>query len=281
MIQSLHVPHDERIDLIRRLWGSMSADNQVKEISIPIYGSLLENFFAKKSLEDTKLYFLFQGLDEIHFNQIIERLHELDYILNDDYNVKKRCFISFNQEIYTINHWDLKIQLTDDLVINVTFHDNTYTEKIMFDCQNIVLTKFGLSVKSLTEIDIKNKRKYPSLSLLNTLANITGNRIEITQIPTDIDDRCNLFEYIETQNDFLMRDFEIKTGFNINDKKEETCAICYREHKEDNEAFLYELRCSHSFCSECLYKHMSCTQLNNHDNCPLCRQKIEVGVYIG
>ena len=248
---------------------------------ILIYGSLLENFLAKKSLHETKLYFLFPHLQELHFKQIIERLHEMDYILNEDYDVKKRCFVCMNEEVIVIHHWDLKIQLTDDLVINITFHDNTYTEQVMFDCQNIVLTKSGLTIKTLTEVDITNKRKYASLSLLNTLSNITENKIELTKIPESTDLKDTLFECIETQNDYLMRDFEIKTGFKNDEEKEQTCAICYREHKEDGEAFLYKLKCSHSFCSGCLNQHMASTQLNNHNNCPLCRQPIQFGVYIG
>ena len=248
---------------------------------ILIYGSLFENFFSKKSLHDTKLYFMFQRLQESHFKQFIERLHDMDYIINEDYDIKKRCFICLNEEIIMINHWDLRIQLTDDLEINVTFHDNTYTEHLMFDCQNIILTKTGLTIKTLTEVDIKNKRKYPSLSLLNTLSNITENKIELTKIPESVNAKEDLFECIEKQNDYLMRDFEIKTGFNNDEEKEQTCAICYREHKEDGEAFLYKLKCSHSFCSGCLNQHMASTQLNNHENCPLCRQKIQFGVYIG
>jgi len=244
---------------------------------ILIYGSLFENFLSKKSLHDTKLCFLFQYLHEIHFHQIIERLHEMDYIINEDYDIKKRCFVCINEEVIIINNWDLKIQLTDDLEINVTFHDNTYTEPVMFDCQNIVLTKGGLTIKSLTEVDIKNKIKYPSLSLLNILSNITENKIELTKTYESVK-KDDLFECIESQNDYIMRDFKIKTGFNNDEEEEQTCAICYREHKEDDEAFLYKLKCSHSFCSGCLNQHMSSTQLNNHNNCPLCRQKIQFSI---
>lgn len=268
---------EKLIKFIKIMYGFADMSNFTNDIYI--YGSLLENLLSKKSLDDTKLYFLFNGLHEHYFNHFIERLHDLEYVINDDYKTKKRCFVSYNEEIIIVNHWDLEILLTEDLIINVTLHDNTYTEKIMFDCQNIVLTKFGLTVKSITENDKHHNRKYPSLSLLSSLNNLMENKISITKVPMDAN-RLELFETIETQNDFIIRGYNIKHGFNHNEKEDETCSICYREHKEDDETFLYELKCSHTFCSECLYRHMSATDLNNHENCPLCRQRIEIGVYI-
>lgn len=237
---------------------------------IYIYGSLFESFFAKKSLEQTKLYFLFQYLNEYHFYQFVERLNDIDYVINNDYNTKKRSFICMNQEVFIINYWDLQIQITDDLVINVRLHDNTYSDKILFDCQNIILTKIGFTIRHLLE----NNKKYVSTTLLSTINNLLHNQVEMTKTFNEHIEQIEMFKTIEKQNSYLINDFEIKKGFNTNKKEEETCAICYREHKEDGEVFLYELNCKHSFCSQCLFKHMSSIQLNNHNKCPLCRQKI-------
>ena len=264
------------IKLIKIIYGYAEMAYYLDEIFI--YGSLFEKLFQKKSLENTKLYFLFPKLNEFYFYKFVESLHDMDCVLNDDdYNRKKRSFVSMNNQLLSINHWDLKIQLNDDIIIDVIFHDNTYTENIVFDCQNIVLTKTGFTIKTFTEIDNKNKRKLPSLSLLHNMNNILNNQTNISVLP-DTHNQIKLFETIENQNDLIKEGYNINTGFIVNDEEEETCAICYREHKEDNEAFLYRLKCTHSFCSECLYKHMANHQLNNHNNCPLCRQQIQIGI---
>jgi len=260
------------IKLIKIIYGFAEMVYYSDEIFI--YGSLFEKIFQKKSLDNSKLYFLFPTLNEFHFNKFTESLHDMDCVLNEDYNIKKRSFVSINNQLIIINLWDLKIQLNDNLIINITLHDNNYIENIMFDCQNIVLTRSGLTIKKITEMDYKNNRRMPSLSLLQNINNILNYQVNLSMIP-NINSQLKIFETIEKQNDLIKEGYKINNGFLVNDDEDETCAICYRKHIEDNEVFLYRLKCTHTFCSGCLYKSVS-SNLNHSENCPLCRQHLEI-----
>jgi hypothetical protein len=246
-----------------------------------IYGSLFEHFFAKKSLKETKLYFMFQHMNERNIRQIMERLDDLDYIQNDDFQVLQRMFINRNQDMIRINFWHLKIKITDDLVLDFNFHDNNYTNKILFDCQKLVLTKQGFTIRELTENDKINKNKHVSMSLLHTFNNLIHNKVEISKTYNDfenLNEKYLLFDTINQQNEYILKHFEIKKGYNNNkSSNDETCAICYKEHLEED-ACLYNLKCSHVFCSDCLYRHTFSHEQNNHLNCPLCRRAIELDI---
>ena len=249
--------------------------------NVVIYGDLFENFFSRKSLENTKLYFLFEFMNETNIRQIMERLDDMEYIQNSDFAIKQRIFINRNQDMIRINFWSLKIKISDNLELDFRFHDSTYTNKILFDSQKLVLTKQGFNIREFTENDRIKKNKHTSMSLLDTFNNLIHNKVEITKTYNDLDninEKYLLFDTINEQNQYLSRGYEIKKGYSNNiSKNEESCSICYREHQEED-ACLYNLKCSHIFCSDCLYRHTFSHEQNNHLNCPLCRGKIELDI---
>ena len=251
------------------------------QASVFIYGSLFEHFFSKKSLKGSKLFFLFNHMSERNIRQIMERLDDIDYIDNDDFQVLQRMFINNNHDMVHVNFWSLKIRITDDLVLDFAFHDNTYTNKVFFDCQKLVLTKKGFTIRHFTDNDRVNKNKHASMSLFHTFNNLIHNKVEISKTYNDfenINEKYLLFDTINQQNEYIQKNFEIKKGYTNNySNDEETCAICYREHKEEN-ACLYNLKCSHTFCSDCLYRHTFSHEQNNHLNCPLCRGQIKMDI---
>ena len=249
--------------------------------AVIIYGSLFEHFFAKKSFQDCELSFMFQHMTESNIRQIMERLDEMDYIVNEDFQVLQRMFVNRNQDMLRINYWKLKIKISEDLELDFAFHDNTYTNKVLFDSQKIVLTKQGFTVREFTENDRIYKNKHVSMSLLHSLNNLINNKVEITKTYNDfenLNEKYLVFDAIHQQNEYVLKNFEIKRGYNINESNDdETCSICYREHMEEN-ICLYNLKCSHVFCSDCLYRHTFSHEQNNHLNCPLCRRAIELDI---
>ncbi len=248
--------------------------------NVIIYGSLFENFFSKKSLTNTKLYFLFEHMDERNIRQIMERLDDLDYIQNSDFQVLQRMFINRNQDMIRINFWNLKIKISDTLELDFAFHDNTYTNKVLFDCQKLVLTKQGFTIRGLTENDRLHKNKHVSMSVLHTFNNLIHNKVEISKTYNDfenLNEKYLLFDTVNQQNEYILKHFEIKKGYSNKSEDNETCSICYREHMEENTC-LYNLKCSHVFCSDCLYRHTFSHEQNNHLNCPLCRRSIELDI---
>ena len=75
---------------IKIIYGYIDLISYREEIYI--YGELLENLFRKKNLNNNKLFFLFKTLNPYYFNQIVQCLHNMDCIINEDYDIEKRMF---------------------------------------------------------------------------------------------------------------------------------------------------------------------------------------------
>lgn len=248
--------------------------------NVIIYGSLFENFFAKKKLNNTKLYFFLQYVDEHIIRQILDRLYEMDYIINRNYQEKKSSYINQNFDIVNINLWELKIKITDDLILDFIIHDTNYLYDVLFDSQNLILTKQGFTIKQFTEEDKNKKNKHTSMSMFNIFNNLLNEKVEISKFFNDFEssfEKNKIFDIIEKQNEYIKDNFKIKKGYSINySLNGETCNICYNEHEHENHSYLYNLKCKHIFCSECLYKSINYEENTNHLKCPICRQKIEM-----
>jgi hypothetical protein len=258
--------------LLSIIYGYGEMINYIGDIIV--YGKTLENILRHKDLNNTKAYIMFPHLDKKYFFQIVERLSEIDYITNNDYNIEKRLFICRNDEVYNIPYWDLQLNI-NGLILNIILHNKTYTNEVLFTSDNIILTKNGLSIKHFTNYDKKRKNKYASLSLLDNLGGIINNETSMINEPI-FSTKIDIFSKIEKQNELIKSNYKIIGGFYVNDNIDENCSICYRKHMEDT-SYLYKLKCSHTFCSECLYRSMTNEDLNNCDNCPVCRQNIQLG----
>lgn len=248
--------------------------------NVIIYGNFFNNFFAKKSLQDTKLYFFLQYLDEHIIRQFLDRLYEMDYIINNNYHNKKTGYINQNFDIISINLWELKIKITDDFILDVTIHDTNYLNDILFNCQNLILSKQGFIIKQLTDTDKEKKNKHTSMAIFDIFNNLLNEKVEISKIFNNFEnsyEKSKIFDIIEKQNEYVKNNFKIKKGFSNNySLNNESCNICYNNNNPENNSYLYNLKCNHIFCSSCLYKSTSYEENTNHLKCPMCRQKIEM-----
>jgi hypothetical protein len=225
--------YDKIMKYIKILYGY--SDMIYNQNQIYIYGELLENLIRKKNIKNNTLNIFFENLSELYLIQFVENLYNLGDIVNENY----KC----NNKISTINgvmsFFQLKIKLDPNYHIYVNIHNECFKDDPLFNTQNIVLTKDGLTIKQFS-----------------------------------IDE---LFDHLDSQNELIKKGFDIEKGYIIDKNPNSYCGICLLKHLEENNVFLYELECSHSFCSECLEKSMN-TDLNNRYNCPVCRQNITVKI---
>ncbi len=240
---------------------------------VVVYGQMLENILTNKSLYKNTLRVFIKKFNEVNFLTMCERLNDYYTIKNTDYNIKKVHNVIFNQELIIIDYWRLKIVLFDDFEITIELHNKTYMEELLFNSQNLVLHRlYGLGVREITKDDVENKINNPSLSLLGILSGFINNKVNILNKNISHTDNINLIKYMTKQNDYIKEGYEVESGFINNECKDEHCGICYREHREE-ESFLYNLSCSHTFCSECIFKTITTDSVNSN-NCPLCRRRI-------
>ena len=258
--------------LIKIIYGYTNMIQYYEEIYT--YGPLLESLLRHKKLKNKDLYMLIPKLEIRFFLEIVNRLNDMDLITNEDYNINKELIIANKKDIYHINMWKLNIIFENGMQFRLILHDNTFKEDIMFDCHNLVLTRGGLTIQKFTDNDIKYSSFNSSISLLDSLTSIINNRAGIIN-KCKSNNMDEIFLNIEKQNELMKDNYIITNGYKVDTKKDVTCSICYREHKEDN-SYLYKLNCNHTFCSECLYKHMTTIELNNNEKCPLCRTNIEI-----
>ena len=262
---------------IKIVYGLLNINHLPNDDNIIIYGSLFNNFFSKKSLIDTKLHFFFNRVTTYNISQIIERLNEMDFILNEDYMLLKQQYVNKNEELQIATFWELKVKI-NELSLDFIFHETDYMEDILFNNQNLILTKSGFTIREYTENDKIYKNKHNSMAIFNIMNNLIHNKVEINKFETNFqvfENKYNIMELLHKQNEYIKNDYVIKRGYKNNDDKDEKCCICYEEHKE-NDTYLYKLDCTHTLCSGCLYKHTFNITFNNHLKCPLCRQDIKL-----
>jgi tetrahydromethanopterin S-methyltransferase subunit G len=262
--------YDKIMKYIKILYGY--SDMIYNQNQIYIYGELLENLIRKKNIKNNTLNIFFENLSELYLIQFVENLYNLGDIVNENY----KC----NNKISTINgvmsFFQLKIKLDPNYHIYVNIHNECFKDDPLFNTQNIVLTKDGLTIKQFTNFELKKNYKYKSLGLLDNLVGNIYNKTSINYFSNQfsIDE---LFDHLDSQNELIKKGFDIEKGYIIDKNPNSYCGICLLKHLEENNVFLYELECSHSFCSECLEKSMN-TDLNNRYNCPVCRQNITVKI---
>lgn len=235
-----------------------------------IYGSLLTSFLSKKDISDKFINILIPHLSEKYFVKILDRLYERDYINTQEYKEHVITITVIDKEVIYIKCWPINIKILDK-EFKVTFHDTEYLEILMFDIENIVLTQSGIKTITQTELDMKKKNIYPGSSILSTLNNMLSNKVESCRNVEEmdsIDAKFYIFQKYEKEQKYKENGYEIISGFST---KEDKCPICM-DKKE-----LINLKCSHSFCYNCLKSHSLNIEYNN-DSCPLCRGELKVNI---
>jgi len=269
------------ISFIRKVFEYV--DILCPEINTYVYGKFLENIITLKPIGKEKVYFLLPYIQQKIMRQLINCIY-LSYNRTGSSNeVKQQIYYktpSFNHnddDISVINYYEFNLMLSSKLSFNVIIHDGTYLEDVLFDCDNLVMDKYGIHTKKITSKDNYNSNfKYPSLSLLKIIDNFGRNQAELSIHVSEL----NYTNHIETlsilnkQSEKIKDGKNILGGFKISNKKDVSCSICYREHLEED-AILYELVCNHVFCFDCIDKHMNSINLSHHLDCPLCRQNID------
>lgn len=262
--------YDKIMKYIKILFGY--SDMIYNHSQIYVYGELLENLIRKKNIKNNTLCVFFENLNELYLMQFVENLYNLGDIVNENYK--------YNNKISTINgimsFYQLKIKLDTNFHIYINLHNECFKDDPLFNTQNIVLTKDGLTIREFTNFERKKNYKYKSLGLLDNLIGNIYNKTSVNYFSNQfsVDE---LFDHLDCQNELIKKGFDIEQGYKIDKKPDSFCGICLLKHLEDNNVFLYELQCNHSFCSGCLEKSMN-TDLNNRYNCPVCRQNITVKI---
>lgn len=235
-----------------------------------IYGSLLTSFMAKKDIMGKNINIFIPNLKEEHFVKILDRLYERDYINHQDYQDYVITTMVIDKEVIYIKCWTNIINILDK-TFEITFHDTAYLNDLMFDIDNIILTQHGIKTIIKTDLDIKKKNNYMGISLLSTMNNMLDNKVESCKIIEDLDSidaKFYIFQKYEKEKELKKDGYEIIFGFST---KEDKCPICF----DDKE--LINLKCSHSFCYDCLKSHSFNISYNN-DSCPLCRGNLKIDI---
>ena len=148
--------------------------------------------------------------------------------------------------------------LLDEIQLFLEFHTHE-DSKFMFDTDNVVLTRNGISLWNEAF-----KSKYSVIDLLSTFRNICSKQCTLLRNYSNI---SSDFEIIINQERKIKEGFVVKNGFQST-QKEESCPVCF------GFGYLYVLNCTHKFCASCIDKHKCSFGLAHKDDCPICRQPI-------
>lgn len=255
------------IDFIKFIFSINENVMKNENTDIIIYGSFFDNYFSKKNLNNTNLLFYFKNINIEKISSIIEVLNDMNYFTNFNHSIKK-YFLNKNNNLYEINYWDLKLKI-NNLIINVTFHDTEFFDTTFFNNQKLVLTKNGFS--------IRKDEKHKSISLFNIINELMSNKVSMVQHNFNINiDKNEIIKILQKQNDLLKQNFSIKNGYKNATCAKNHCCICFEKYEKQN-LFLYKLECSHTLCTNCLFKltyHRTSTSTST--KCPLCRENINL-----
>jgi hypothetical protein len=235
-----------------------------------VYGELLENLIRKKNIKNKTLCIFFQNLQENYLLHFIDNLYNSAEIVNENYKSSNRIPTMYGY----MSFFQLKIKLDTNYHIYMNLHNECFKDFPLFNTNNITLTKDGLTIREFTNFELKKNYKYKSLGLLDNLIDNIYNKTHMNYFSNQL---CidELFDHLDKQNELIKKGFNIEQGYKIDKNPESFCGVCRLKHLEDDNTFLYELECSHSFCSVCLEKLMN-TDLNHCYDCPLCRQEITI-----
>ena len=156
--------------------------------------------------------------------------------------------------------------MIDETELLITFHTQ-YLNTVFYNTSNICINRFGINAYRPNYV-----LKTQSLQVIDSIRGIVKNESKLLETVNlqSIEHRPRaIFNLIHFQNEILAEGKKIKRGIKIAEKRDDqVCPICYKTH---DETFIYELSCEHSFCYECLDKHIASS---SNKTCPLCRKDV-------
>lgn len=247
--------------------------HNVKKYSL--YGSFIENLLSKKNLENTTLNIFLKDSD--NFNEfcgqnsygLLEILYQSNYIKNTK-DFDEICYYSVGYD--NIPFYNLLIDLTPELkdkkVITIRLHTYNYLINILCSSKNIEINQCGINNiynldRNLTHSNICG------LNILKTLQTTIQSETTLYH-PEDInknliENQDELLKLLLIQNEYINKKWRIKgNGFHcIVDE----CSVCLEKK------VIFELKCHHFFCVNCLNSHIN-HESSHNKNCPLCRREM-------
>lgn len=260
---------NEKLNVIRLIFSTFEnckSNKYHNKSSIILFGPFLENLFYKKPIDNTNLQFYINKLNIID-THTVEVKNDISKFFNIINNIDFfQLFKNFpDMSCYHINKNSIKFK--------VEFYDISFgIKKTFFNIQNIALDSlYGLTIKNLTELDIKNKITDRNIALLNILKSNYVN--EAINIDKNLEQK-SLNQFIINQEILEKNGFKIKGGIKTI-KLIEPCSICYE--KNVNGIFL---NCRHIFCINCIKNHLkhNLDEFNQEitKTCPMCRSDLHI-----
>jgi hypothetical protein len=165
---------------------------------------------------------------------------------------------------------------------DVKIYDSMTPNFCSFNIDNIILSlKNGLDISRLTS---QNLKRYETLTTNIMIDNVTSLRKKNAMISKRFNfgnERRLRFNYnkrriiddIKRQAELTRHGFYIQDGFIINYHTLENlyeCPICYEKQTES-----IILSCQHSYCINCISRHILINNREHNKQCPLCRERIQ------
>jgi hypothetical protein len=232
--------------------------------SYSIYGTFLENLISNSILENTTIHIFLKNRNiDIQQTGLLEILYIDDDIENKtDYN--ELCYYSIKDYNDKIPYYQILLRGNIKLIL----HSGQYFISVNSSIQNIELTENGLqTIKNIGKP--YEKQNIKGLNILSNLYQTMQKKIRIyreDEINNDLIKNTNdIFEYLVIQNEYIDRNYKIQNPYF--QYKLDDCCICIEKKN------VYQLNCTHSFCSPCLYSHLNTDSYQNK-NCPLCRREM-------
>lgn len=244
-----------------------------KDIEILISGPVIENVIKNKSLNKERLYiYCNPGLQSLIAH--LEKVFDKNFKLRKSYRISTSKNLSSNVP----NHWNAEYESleSENIFMKITLYSEK-TKKFVFDCDNLMLDKWGFVVNKRFPSDTLPKyNTSQSVFVLDSLRNIVRNKCNLILSHKNfkkLDTKeLSIFNLINEQNKLIKRGKQINHGI-ITSNDTEKCSICYNKNDKQT-TFLYILKCNHIFCSYCIDKHTCSNWLVQNNNCPICREKI-------
>jgi len=249
---------------------------------ISFHGEVIEKILKNENINQKKLYINVEDIPEKLYKELLEylkkKLHNKIHHVNH-YNYtplklyrNKKFYNNFKKiENIQVECCEIKFEIARGCIIYLIFHTEDLDD-IVFHSDNLCLNKYGLCIYNSKVIQNYGK-KFDSLIILDIINSIQNNNIKMINI-NKLEKRSNrddahLFNLIHLQNMKLNSGKKVVKGFTNTLDKKTNCPICYKNSANTN---LYNLKCNHVFCYECVEKHINSSE---NKTCPLCRQDIK------
>jgi len=238
--------------------------NNVKEYSL--YGSFIENLLSGKKLEDTTINVFIKDHENMElYSGLLEILYQEDYILNiNDFD--NICYYSLGEKNIPFLNLEIKLNYQKKIILRI--HGYDYMRDISSSARNLEINESGINNIFRMERELMDS----NISGLNILKNLKNTMCSETKMYKKcninknlVENKDELFEMLSYQNDHILNKWSI-IGDRFNYIKDD-CSICL------DRKIVYELKCHHFFCIDCLHSHIN-NDSSVNKNCPLCRREI-------